>query len=612
MLNKLHELLVGSPLATIELKENRLNKVRALAAFSPDALSSIAYANQEIYLGLVVAGAAGLSQSFPIGLAIVGLLVIVALSYAQTIQGYPSGGGSYIVAKENLGTVPGLVAGGALMIDYVLTAAVSLTAGVEAIASAFPALWPYRVYASLVILLILTIANLRGLRDTGSLMAFPVYLFLGTYIPMLVYGAIRLAIEGPVPLTVTAPPPIQPLGLVLVLHAFAAGCTALTGIEAISNGTPTFEPPEPRNARITLGVMAVLMTILFVGSIGLTQFFGVVAGPNETILAALSSKILGNGFGFIVVQVATLLILSVAANTSFSGFPRVAAILAADKFFPRQYTNLGDRLVFSNGIIFLSGATALLIIVFGGDTHALVPLFAIGAFLAFTLSQAGMVRHWFRIKQRHWQLKAIINGVGALVTAVALLIIGTSKFLQGAWLSILMIPLLVVAFLQIRAHYRRVGEQLTLRGLPPSLRPLPKQRVVIPVSAVHRGIVDAVNFAESMSDNITALHIELVPGSGERVRAEWQSWWPDIPLVVIPSPYRSLVWPLIEFLDKTDEEHHDGQQAVLILSELVPAEWWQGFLHNQAAWLIRLAMIYRKRHTGFQRVIIEIPYHLKD
>ncbi len=613
MINRIKELLIGSPLPTSELSEKKLNKIRALAAFSPDALSSIAYANQEIYLGLVVAGSAGLGLSFPVGIAITALLVIVALSYSQTISGYSSGGGSYVVARSNLGDVPGLVAAAALLIDYVLTAAVSLTAGVEAIASAFPVLYNYRVLICLVLLLAITLANLRGLRETGTLMSVPVYLFLVCYLPMLLFGGVRLLAQGPQPLAAVAPLATAPLTLVLILHTFSAGCTALTGIESISNGVPSFKKPVVRNAQITLLVMAVLMGLLFAGSIGLTQSFAVIAKPDETILSALARTLLGKGPLYILVQFSTLLILAVAANTSFAGFPRVAAILAGDRFLPRQFTNLGDRLVFANGITVLSLATALLIIVFQGDSHLLIPLFAVGAFLAFTLSQSGMVIHWWRDRTPGWHLKAAINGLGALMTGFALLIIAFSKFLQGAWISVLLIPLIVSVLLRIRHHYQHVSHQLSMKGWPPSLRPMPPQRVVIPISGVHRGIVDAVNFARSMTDSITAVYIDMEPdGDCDGIRKEWSDWWPDIPLVIVPSPYRSIVGPLLDYLDETDRDHNDGQSAVLVLPEFIPAKWWQGFLHNQTAWLIKAATLYRRRQAGFQRVIIDVPYHLRD
>ncbi|MER3543250.1 MAG: amino acid permease [Chloroflexota bacterium] len=612
MLGRIKQLLIGPPLPTHKLAEKRLNKIRALAAFSPDALSSIAYANQEIYLGLVVAGSAGLALSWPIGLAITVVLGIVALSYFQTIHGYPTGGGSYIVARDNLGTLPGLVAAAALLIDYLLTAAVSLTAGVEALASAFPVLWPERVPIALLLLVVITLVNLRGLRETGTLMAIPVYLFLFTYLPMLAYGALRLATVGPVLLADDALPVTEPLTASLVLHAFASGLTALTGIEAISNGVPAFRPPEARNAGRTLIVMAILMGLLFAGSIGLTHFLGVLAGPQETILSALARRLLGSGPAYLLIQISTLLILAVAANTSFADFPRVAAILAKDGFLPRQLTVLGDRLVFANGIALLSVVIGGLIVVFGGDTHALVPLFAVGAFLAFTLSQAGMVEHWLRERGKRWQLKAIANGVGALTTGAMLLVIGIGKFTNGAWITIFMIPILVSFFLTVRRHYRLVAGQLSLRGLPPSLKPFPAPRAVIPISGVHRGVVDAMNFAQSICKDITAVYVELEPGSAAHVCEAWSKWWPDVPLVVLSSPYRSVIGPLLDFLDEHDRKYNDGQQAILILPEFIPAKWWHNLLHNQTSWLIKTALLYRRRRHGFQRVIIDVPYHLRE
>jgi len=611
MLTRLKDLIIGPTLPTQSTINKQLNKIRALAAFSPDALASIAYANQEIYLGLVIAGSAGLSFAWPIGLAITGVLGIVAFSYFQTIHGYPSGGGSYIVARSNLGTLPGLVAAAALLIDYILNAAVSLTAGVAAISSAFPVLWPYRVELALGLLLVFTLINLRGLQESGTVMAVPVYLFLGTYLLMIIYGAVRLAIEGPTPLASVAPSALEPLTLILVLHAFSTGCTALTGIEAISNGVPAFKPPQAKNAGLTLIVMAFLMGILFIGSIGLTQFLGVVAGPQETILSALARRLLGSGPLYFVIQISTLLILTVATNTSFAGFPRIAAILAKDGYLPRQMTGLGDRLVFTNGILFLAITAGSLIILFNGDSHALVPLFAIGAFLAFTLSQAGMVVHWWRERGKSWLLKAFANGIGALATLVTLVVVVISKFLDGAWVTILLIPLIILAFKNISRHYKQVRQQLSLHGLPPSLKPIEPNRVVIPISSVHRGMVDAVNFARSISDNVTAVYVELEPGAAEKVKEDWSCWWPEIPLAIIPSPYRSIVDPLLAYLDKVDGEINDGQLATIVLPEFVTSHWWQSLLHNQTAWLLKAALLYRRRLRGFERVVIDVPYHLK-
>ena len=612
MISRLRTLIIGPPLPTQQIIRERLNKIRALAIFSPDALSSIAYANQEIYLGLLVAGSAGLSLAWPIGVAITVLLIIVALSYYQTIAGYPSGGGSYVVARENLGTIPGLIAGAALMVDYVLTAAVSITAGVMAIASAFPDLWPYRVFVSLGILLVITLLNLRGLRETGTLMAFPVYIFVVAYMLMLGYGLVFALTKGPFSLEAIAPSATHPLTVLLVLRTFAAGCTALTGIEAISNGIPTFQEPEPRNAQRTLIWMTIIMGLLFAGSIGLTQSLAVVAGPQETILSALTRRLLGNGPAYLVIQFSTMLILAVAANTSFAGFPRLAALISRDGFLPHQLSGLGDRLVLANGIIFLSMASGLLIIGFSGDTHALVPLFAVGAFLAFTLSQTGMVIHWWRDRSKGWGLKAAFNGLGALATGIALIIIGVSKFAQGAWLTIFIIPTLVYFFVRIRFHYKEVARQLSLEGFHPAKPTRVRPRIVISISSVHRGVADAIDYARSVSKNVTAVYVELDPGTGDQIRKKWMRYWPEIPLVIQPSPYRSIVGPLLDFLDQTDAEHNDGQLASVVLPEFVPAKWWHSLLHNQTAWLIKAALLYRRRHLGYQRAILDVPYHLKS
>jgi hypothetical protein len=397
----------------------------------------------------------------------------------------------------------------------------------------------------------------------------------------------------------------------LILRAFSSGCTALTGIEAISNGVPAFRHPEARNAGRTLTAMTLLMILLFVGSIGLTQILAVVAGPQETILSALARRLLGKGPVYLVIQASTLLILAVAANTSFAGFPRVAALLAKDSFLPRQLTNLGDRLVFTNGILLLTAATGALIVTFGADTHALIPLFAIGVFMAFTLSQGGMVVHWWRERGSGWVLKATVNGIGALATGVVVVVIGISKFVEGAWITVLLIPALVAGFLQVRIHYRAVAQQLSLQGVPPSIPPFPSPRVVIPISTVHRGVVHAVAYARSISTDVTAVYVELDPGAGERIRERWDRRWPDVPLVVLPSPYRSIVGPLLDFLDQTDRQHDDGQLATVVLPEFIPARWWHRLLHNQTAILIRAALLYRRRYLGFERTIIDVPYHLQ-
>jgi amino acid transporter len=610
MLSRIRNKLIGSPLPTHFLGAERLNKVRALAAFSPDALSSIAYANQEIYLGLVVAGAYGLSMSTRIGFAVSVLLVIVGVSYYQIIHAYPSGGGSYAVAKDNLGANPGLAAGAALLVGYLLTSAVSLTAGVEAIASAFPILWNYRIALALLFLLVLTLVNLRGTRESGTLLALPVYSFLGFYLLMLAYGFFLALHQGPGDLIKSSPPALQPLSISIFLHVYATGCTALTGIEAISNGVPVFKVPESKNAGKTLLVLIILMVILFLGSISLTQYFAVVSGPEETILSALTHRILGNNLGYYIIQITTMLILAVAANTSFAGFPRLAAVIAEDGYLPRQLKNLGDRLVFNNGILLLSIACGLLIVIFGGDSHRLIPLFAVGVFLAFSLSQIGMVLHWLRTREQGWQLKALINTLGAAATTLSFCVILFSKFLEGAWISVLLIAVLIYFFKQVYGHYQEIRQDLSSSKFVSSRKDSAQLRLVIPISGVHIGTLTAVDQARSISENLTAVYVELEPETGEGVEEKWKRWFPDIPLVIVPSPYRSMIGPLFDCLDELDAKAGDGQQAAVVLPEFVPAKPWHAMLHNQSAFLIREALFHRRRTCGFQRMIIDIPIHL--
>ncbi|MEJ2150128.1 MAG: APC family permease [Chloroflexota bacterium] len=407
------ELIIGSPLPSTELAEKRLDNFRALAALSPGALASVAYANQEIFLGLAVAGAVGLAYSWPIACVIAALLGLLSLSYMQTIEAYPAGGGSYAVALENLGTLVGLIAAAGLLIDYVLNVAVSLTAGVEALASAFTVLWPHRVAISLFLLGIIMLINLRGLHETGTAMTVPVYLFVATYLVMIAAGVVTALVDGPAPPSpLNLPPTLVPLSVFLVLRTFASGATALTGVEAISNAVPVFKPPEVRHARQTMLVMALLMGVLFLGTVGITQYLGITAGSEETILSALARRLFGSGPLYLLIQSSTLLVLVVAANTSFTGFPRVAALMARDGFLPRQLQMLGERLVYSNGVILLAALAGLLIVLFGGDTHRLIPLFAVGAFLAYTLSQAGMVGHWLRESGPHRHPRIVMPVAG--------------------------------------------------------------------------------------------------------------------------------------------------------------------------------------------------------
>lgn len=611
LIDKIKEKIIGKPLSTTESDEHNLNKVQALAALSPDALSSIAYANQEIYLGLVTAGAIGLSMSFNITVAIVVILVMLTASYIQTIHAYPTGGGSWTVASENLGTRIGLFAAAALLIDYILVSAVSLTAGVEAVASAFPFLHQYRVELSILMLILLLVVNLRGVSESGTAISIPVYTFLLTWLPLLAFGVIKAIRDGPGELAVVAPLALQPLTIALLVHTFSSGCAALTGVEAISNAVPAFKEPKSRNAEITLLVMSTILSILFLVSNGLTQYFAVIPGANETILSALARHILGDGPIYVFTQFALLLVLSVAANTAFVDFPRVVALLAKESFVPRQLSNLGDRLVFANGIYLLSSIAAILIILFKGESHALIPLFTVGAFFAFTLSQLGMVVHWRKLKSSWWRLKASVNGLGGLTTLIALLVIASSKFMHGAWITITIIPLLVVLFVRINKYYKAFDVQTSPLDIMEDLKEKKYiDRSVVPVSRINQGTVDAVHLATKISKKVLGVHITFSDRGKDEVVSEWSKRFPRIPLYIVRSFYRSVPKTLVKFLEDLDAKEGEGPTAV-VLPTFVLHSWWEMFLHNQTNYWIRGAILESNKRHGIDRKIIEVPYMLR-
>jgi amino acid transporter len=619
MLIAVRGLLFGSPLPTAEEVHQRLTKVKALAVFSSDALSSVAYATEEILLVLVVAGPTALGVSLPIALFIAGLLAIVASSYYQTIHGYPSGGGAYIVAYDNLGVWPGLTAAAALLIDYVLTVAVSITAGIAAITSAFPVLLPFRVELCLLAIAFITWANLRGVRESGTLFAIPTYGFVFIFLALIVAGLVRL-ITGTLSLVPAQTIPVvgrgaQALTLFLILRAFASGCTALTGIEAISNGIPAFQKPEADNAGKTLIAMAALLATMFLGITFLARSLGVVPVEDQTVVSQIGRQVFGRGLLYLALQAATALILVLAANTSFADFPRLSAILARARYLPRQLTNLGDRLVFANGIIALALLASSLVVIFGGQTHRLIPLYAVGVFLSFTLSQTGMVRHWQKEGGRSWQWKAAVNGLGAVATGVVLLVIVASKFIHGAWIVILLIPTFVWMFHTIKRHYVTLAAQLSLEGLDPEewvgTASYKTYKVVVPVSGMHRGTLAALRFARSLSKDVTAVIVDVVPQFTASVREKWPTWGHDVPLVVLESPYRSTIGPLLTYLDEVDKRESERGLTVIVLPEFVPARWWHHLLHNQTALLLKTVLTYRRGQMDKDRVIIGVPYHLQ-
>jgi len=603
MPSPLKRMLLGQPLATAAEKHERLGMISGLAVFASDALSSVAYGTEEIMLVLVAAGAAAIAYSFPIMVGIVILVGIVAASYWQTIHAYPSGGGSYIVAKDNLGTLPGLVAGAALLIDYVLTVAVSTAAGVAAVTSAFPALFSWRVLICVVTVIAVTIANLRGVRESGNLFTIPTYWFIGSLGTLLLAGGYRIVTGTVQPYPTEHIQATEAIGLFLILRAFSSGCATLTGIEAVSNGIPAFRPPEPKNASITLVWMASILGATSLGMAYLAHLYHVTPKEAETVVSMLARAAMGEGILYYNIQAATAVILFLAVNTSFQDFPRLSSILARDGFMPRQMANRGDRLVFSNGIIILAGLSIVLLVAFQGSTHALIPLYAVGVFLSFTLSQAGMVRHWLK-EERPAPHHILLNGLGALTTGVVTVVIAISKFTHGAWMVIVLIPLIVLGLQRIHRHYAEVAQQLSLAG---ARRPrIGKNPVVVLVAGIHRGVVEALEYARSISPNVTALTVDLDPTQTTKLRLKWAEWAPDVPLVVLESPYRSIIRPLLDYIDRM-ERQGEGRYLTVVIPEFVPSHWWQHFLHNQTALLIKAALLFR---AG--KVSVSVPYHLGD
>ena len=600
----LKRLVVGAPMPLAQARHERLSKTVALAVFSSDAMSSVAYATEEILLILVLAGTAAAHLTVPIALAIAGLLVVVSVSYQQTIHAYPSGGGSYIVARANLGPTAGLVAAGALLIDYVLTVSVSVAAGVAALTSAVPWLLTHRVLLGVVFTAAIAYANLRGVRESGRVFAVPTYLFIVTFSVLVGTGLFRW-LTGTLPAAAAASETVaatQTLTWFLVLRAFASGCTALTGVEAISNGVPAFKHPEARNAAITMGWMAVVLGTLFIGVSVLASALAITPLADETVVSQVARRLFGDGFFYFLIQGSTTLILVLAANTSFADFPRLNSLLARDRYAPRQFRTLGDRLVFSNGILILAGLAAALIVVFGGDTHALIPLYAVGVFISFTLSQAGMVRHWLTDGGAGWRWRLGVNGVGALVTGAVTVVIAVTKFTHGAWIVVLLIPLLVLGFRAIYRHYDTVAHELSLVHLVEE--PPVNNTVLVLVGDLHMGVVKALRYAQSLSPSPKAVYVELDPSVTARLEERWSKGGCGVPMVVLASPYRSMLRPLLDYIGRIRER--DANSVVtIVIPEFVPRRWWQHLLHNQTALLVKGALLFRR---GV--VVVDVPFHL--
>lgn len=606
--SQIKRLIVGAPIPTHLGHRERFSRVTGLAVLSSDALSSVAYATEEILRVLTVGGVAALSLVTPIGAVITTMLAIVAFSYRQTIYAYPSGGGAYIVAKDNLGRLPSLIAAASLLIDYVLTVSVSIAAGVAAITSAFPSWHIGRTGLSLVFVAILMFGNLRGVRESGRLFAVPTYFFIVSVMAMLAVGAWRYFTGQlePVPLPASPLPlgsgGIALLGTFTILTAFSNGCTAMTGVEALSNGVPAFRPPEDKNASSTLIAMAAISITMFMGITLLAHAYNIVPSETETVISQIARGTFGQGIGYYAVQAGTMLILVLAANTAYADFPRLSSIVARDRFLPRQFMNQGDRLAFSNGIVILSVLAGVLLVIFGGDTHALIPLYMIGVFVSFTLSQAGMVLHWRRLRGPGWRSSALINGFGAAVTGVVLVIVAATKAVEGAWIVIVMIPALVLIFEMTRRHYDQVAAELALGQAPP---PPPSQHTaLVPIGGIQQAVIRALQYARTLSADVRAVYVDIDPAATKAIREQWNVWGQGVPLVILESPYRSLMEPLIEYIDIVQADGQGGYVTV-VLPEFVPRRLWHHLLHNQHALLIKGALLFKPNV-----VVTSVPFHL--
>ncbi|MGE0685151.1 MAG: APC family permease [Dehalococcoidia bacterium] len=612
--DKTRGILIGKPLASSELSHERLSKTKALAIFSSDNLSSSAYATEEILLILVLAGTGALVYSIEIALAIGVLAAIVATSYRQTIKAYPNGGGAYIVAKENLGVASSLIAGSALFVDYILTVAVSTAAGVAAVTSAFPEVYDYKIELAVFFVALLTLGNLRGVRESGTIFAIPTYFFLFTFAGMIGFGLFRVFVLGD-ELHAThdeAPLAVASLGPILLLRAFSSGASALTGIEAIANGVPYFKPPEAKNAATTLVWMAVLLCSFFIGITVLAHEIEVIPSHDKTVVAQVAEAVFGEGnILFYMVQAATALILILAANTCFSGLPTAASVMARDKVMPSQFAFRGDRLGYSNGILVVGVLSSVLLVIFSADTHKLIPLYAVGVFTAFTFSQAGMVVHWRRNREPGWRGAMIVNGVGAVATGVVAVIIGATKFVDGAWLSMLFMGLLALILYGIKNHYedaqRQLGYGLDSDGgvaeqfyFASAGRP---QTVVVPVETIDRSVLRTIAYARTLSENAVAIHVTDERENAEELRRAWDDNIPDVPLVIVESPYRSLIEPImayIEGMDRTQPNH----MVTVVLPEFLTKRSWQRILHNQLASKLKKELMDRPN-----TVVVEVPFH---
>jgi amino acid transporter len=608
VLSAVKRFLIGRPLKSNELGEQRLSKIKALAVLSSDALSSVAYGPEQVLIVLATVSTIAFWYSIPIAVGVLILLAALILSYRQVIFAYPHGGGAYVVSKENLGENPGLVAGGSLLVDYILTVAVSVSSGTDALTSAFPSLLHYNVIIACCLVVIITLLNLRGLAESASILAYPVYLFVLALFILFVVGLYQI-FTGHIPANhhPTLGTPVAGIGLFLLLKAFASGCSALTGVEAISNAIPNFKKPEPVNAAKTLIAMGCLLAVLFVGIVYLAYYYGVAPKATETVVSQIARETFGRNFVYFFIQGTTALILVLAANTGFSAFPMLAVNLAKDKYIARMFTIRGDRLGYSNGIIALAVASILLIIGFKGKTESLIPLYAVGVFIPFTLAQTGMFLKWIREKPPGWVAKLITNLIGAIISGTVMMMFFITKFSQ-VWPVLIFLPILVLVFHRIKRHYLKVGKQLSLANCK-HLKPIHGNIIIVPVAGMTHVVENSLNYAKSLKpDQIIAVYVSFEREDEKVFEEKWKKWQPDVRLVTLQSYYRSIIHPLMKFIDTVEHKASESNYNVTVMiPQFIPRKRWQNILHNQTSLLIRAFLISRKNV-----VISTIPFHLKE
>lgn len=604
MANRMKRLLIGRPMKSKELEGEKLGRLKALAILSSDALSSVAYGTEQILIALMVAGFAAVWYSIPISIAVLGLLLILILSYRQTIYSYPMGGGAYVVAKHNLGTTTGLLAGSSLLIDYILTVAVSASAGTDAITSAFPSLHDHRVAIATVVILFLTLLNLRGVTESASVLAIPIYLFVVSIFVLIISGVVRYLTGGTHPDIPEIGTAVSNVSLFLLLKAFSSGCSALTGVEAVSNAIPNFKQPAERNAAATLVMMGVILGSMFLGISVLAYWYGITPSSNETVVSQIAASTFGRGFLYYFIQGVTALILFLAANTAYSAFPLLAFMLAKDKYMPHAFMVRGDRLGFSNGILFLAAFSIVLVVLFGGNTENLIPLYAVGVFIPFTLSQLGMMVRWVRQRPKGWGGKLAINTVGMLTTLSITLIFIFTKFAQ-VWMVFIFLPVVMWLFLRIHRHYVKVADELRI-DLSADKPTIKGSTVVVPVAGITRVVSNSIGYAKSLTDNVVAVYVGFDDDSIERMEAKWAEWNPGVRLIVLRSSYRSITRPLLKFIDTVEWKTAETDHITILIPQFVTKHWWQHILHNQTGLLLRTYLFNRK-----DIVIATVPYHLK-